>query len=409
MQIRLRVVACAGTVGAVKAHEPGSSGDVGHPCFTGAMYRILALEYEGRRVGRLIVGPFLPASLAAPPASLFAVDPAIAPDRAQALLGKMPRAKSETVTRIAAHLKSTLDLILFSGHKAHVTSKMHLASVREGYRQLEEKNARLQEAFDRLKELDRLKSNFLATVSHELRTPLTSITGYAQLLERRLRDRPDDSKEVEQLRIIREQSGRMRRLVEDLLDVSRIDRRSGVSVDPIAFDLVEELQAVVARTQRAHGEREVILEAPETLPIEADRDRIGQVLTNLADNAAKYSPDGGSIRITARRLGADVEVRVADRGVGIPDELRERVFDLFVQADGDASRRRFGGLGLGLYITRAIVDAHGGRVWAEPNREAGGGTVIVVRLPVQARRRRIGPEPSVPGEPPPFVVRRPSG
>jgi signal transduction histidine kinase len=269
--------------------------------------------------------------------------------------------------------------------------------------------ADLQEQVAREQEAQRVKDDFLSIVSHELRTPLTSITGYAQLLERRLRDRAEDSKEVEQLRVIREQSGRMRRLVEDLLDVSRIDRRSGVSVDPVAFDLMDELQAVVARTKRAHADREILLEAPESLPIEADRERIGQVLTNLADNAAKYSPDGGPIRIIARRAGNEVELRVADQGVGIPDELRERVFDLFVQADGDASRRRFGGLGLGLYITRAIVDAHGGRIWAEPNLEAGRGTVIVVRLPTQARRRLIGPEPPAPGEPPPFVLRRPGG
>ncbi|MDP9271141.1 MAG: ATP-binding protein [Chloroflexota bacterium] len=269
--------------------------------------------------------------------------------------------------------------------------------------------ADLQEQMAREQEAQRVKDDFLSIVSHELRTPLTSISGYAQLLERRLRDRPDGSKEVEQLRIIREQSGRMRRLVEDLLDVSRIDRRGGVGVEPVAFDLVEELQAVVARTRRAHGEREILLEAPETLPIEADRDRIGQVLTNLADNAAKYSPDGGAIRVVARADGNEVEVRVIDQGVGIPDDLRDRVFDLFVQADGDASRRRFGGLGLGLYITRAIVDAHGGRVWAEANRDAGAGTIVVVRLPIRARQRRIGPEPPPPGEPPPFVLRRPGG
>jgi signal transduction histidine kinase len=179
-----------------------------------------------------------------------------------------------------------------------------------------------------------------------------------------------------------------------------------VSVEPVRFDLVEELRAVIARSERARPERPVQLDAPESLPIEADRDRVGQVLTNLADNAAKYSPEGGPIRIMAFHDGKEVEIQVADEGVGIPDDLRERVFDLFVQADGDASRRRFGGLGLGLYITRAIVDAHGGRVWAEPNREAGRGTVVHVRLPVVARQRPALSQPSAPGEPPPFVVRR---
>ncbi len=148
--------ACTSTVSAAKARDPGATGDVVHACFTGAAYRIVALQYDGRRIGRLIVGPFLPSGVVEAPTSLLEVDPAIAKDRAQALLAKMPRAKAEAVTRIAAHLKAALDLILFSGHKAHVTSKMHLASVRESYRQLEDKTAKMQEAFDRLKELDRL-------------------------------------------------------------------------------------------------------------------------------------------------------------------------------------------------------------------------------------------------------------
>jgi len=266
--------------------------------------------------------------------------------------------------------------------------------------------ADLQEQVAREHEAQRVKDDFLSIVSHELRTPLTSITGYAQLLERRLRDHREESKELDQLRVIRDQSGRMRRLVEDLLDVSRIDRRGGVSIEPVRFDLVEELRAVVARAARARPERTFQLEAPDVLTVEADRDRVGQVLSNLADNAAKYSPEGGPIRIMAFRDGNEIEIRVSDEGVGIPDDLRERVFDLFVQADGDASRRRFGGLGLGLYITRAIVDAHGGRVWAEPNRESGRGTVVHVRLPLVALHKPAASEPSAPGEPPPFVLRR---
>ncbi len=266
----------------------------------------------------------------------------------------------------------------------------------------------LEEQVAREQEARRVKDDFLSIVSHELRTPLTSITGYAQLLERRLRDHTEDARELDQVRIIREQSGRMRRLVEDLLDVSRIDRRGGVSVETEPFDLSEELEAVAARTRRGFGERVVEVSAPDGLMIEADRDRIGQVLTNLADNAAKYSPPDEPIDISARRDGDEVEVRVVDRGVGIPDELRERVFDLFVQADGDATRRRVGGLGLGLYISRGIVEAHGGRIHAEANVAAGRGTVVVVRLPVKAQTTPAPPQPR-PGEPPPFVVRRGGG
>ncbi len=266
--------------------------------------------------------------------------------------------------------------------------------------------ADLQEQVVREQEARRVKDDFLSIVSHELRTPLTSITGYAQLLERRLRDHTEDARELEQVRIIREQSGRMRRLVEDLLDVSRIDRRGAVSVETEPFDLAAELEAVASRTRRAFGERVVMVSTPGELMIEADRDRIGQVLTNLADNAAKYSPPAEPIEISARRDGDAIEVRVADHGVGIPDDLRERVFDLFVQADGDATRRRFGGLGLGLYISRGIVDAHGGDIHAEPN--AGGGTVVVMRLPIKARNTPPQPQPR-PGEPPPFVMRRGGG
>src|SRR5918992_899610 len=234
--------------------------------------------------------------------------------------------------------------------------------------------ADLQEQMAREQQAQRIKDDFLSIVSHELRTPLTSIQGYAQLLEGRLRvEAAAESKEMAHLRVIRSQVGRMRRLVDDLLDVSRIDRRGGVSVEPIDFDLADEIRDAVARIRREHPERMVTINAPDSLAVHADRDRLAQVLSNLLENAVKYSPDGGPIDLVAERRGGEIEVRVSDTGVGIPAEHRENVFERFYQADGDAGRRRFGGLGLGLYISRAIIDAHGGRIWAAANTEAEGG------------------------------------
>ncbi len=262
--------------------------------------------------------------------------------------------------------------------------------------------ADLQEQVRREQRAQRIKDDFLSIVSHELRTPLTSIQGYAQLLEARLRD-SSGSKELSQMRVIRSQVMRMRRLVDDLLDVSRIDRRGGVSIEPEPLDLADEVREAAARTEREHPQRQVTVEAPETLPISADRDRIGQVLTNLLDNAVKYSPDGGPVTVQARETADGAQVSVLDTGIGISPEQAETVFDRFFQADEDAGRR-FGGLGLGLYITRAIVHAHGGEISAAPNAEAGRGTEIRFSLPRSARV----PEAFRPvtDAPPSFVTRR---
>jgi signal transduction histidine kinase len=255
----------------------------------------------------------------------------------------------------------------------------------------------------------RIKDDFLSIVSHELRTPLTSIQGYSQLLESRLTGALDpESKEMAHLRVIRSQVGRMRRLVDDLLDVSRIDRRGAVSIEPVDFDLTDEVREAAARIAREHADRPVEVRTSGTLPVRADRDRIAQVLANLLENAVKYSPDGGPIRITADGRGGEVEVTVSDTGIGISPEHRENVFERFYQADGDVGRRRFGGLGLGLYISRAIIDAHGGRIWSAANVEAGTGSVFGFRIPRTSMS--LAPPGAAPsGEYPEFVVRRRAG
>jgi len=153
-------------VAAVKRVDPGPKGEASYTCFTGAVYHIVSIRYDDRTLGRLVLGPFLPPSVKELPQSLTGIEPDLDRERVKDLLFRMPRAREETVRQIGRHLRGTLDLILFSGHKALLTSSVHLASVRESFRDLQDKNARLQEAYDRLKELDRLKSNFLATVSH---------------------------------------------------------------------------------------------------------------------------------------------------------------------------------------------------------------------------------------------------
>jgi signal transduction histidine kinase len=389
--------ACEATVAAVKARDAGDSGDVLHPCFTGAAYRVIALVYDGRRVGRLIIGPFLPATVTDVPATLAGVDPSVDRERAHALLQRMPRAKLETVTRIAAHLKASLDLILFSGHKAFVTSQMHLLSVRESYRQLEDKTARLQEAFDRLKELDRLKSNFLATVSHELRTPLTSIIGYSEMLTEGLAGELTPE-QLDFVKTIHAKGGHLLSLIMSLLDMSKLENGTmrismqSMRIEPVLAEVVSTLTP----TARKKGIRLQLDRGRALAELRGDPERLRQVFLNLVENAIKFTPSQGTVTLSGAmvedsELGeeeaglallaptrASVQVRVADTGIGIPARERAKVFDAFYQIDS-SSTREYGGTGLGLSIVKRLVDGHGGTISIESNEPRG--TVFVVRLP----------------------------
>ena len=390
--------ACASTVSAAKGMDPGPSGDSTLPCFTGAAYRIIGIEYEGRRIGRLVIGPFLPANVMDVPESLLKVDPGVEATTARSLLLKMPRAKAETVTRIATHLKAALDLILFSGHRALLTSHMHLASVKESYRELEDKNRKLQDAYDRLKELDRLKSNFLATVSHELRTPLTSIIGYSEMLAEGIAG-PLVGEQNEFVQTIHEKGEQLLSLIMGLLDLGKLESGT-MSVRARPTDLRKILDVVESTLAPAAQKKSVQLEvdvAPDVPEIRADAERLRQVFLNLVENAVKFTPKGGRVVLKARMLPSEngdgdeagfallaparapVEIRVSDTGIGIPARERARVFDPFYQVDS-SSTREYGGTGLGLSIVKRLVDAHGGKITIEDNEPRG--TVFVVVLPL---------------------------
>ncbi|NRA35569.1 MAG: HAMP domain-containing histidine kinase [Polyangiaceae bacterium] len=386
------------TVAAVKSADPGADGEAGVSCFTGAQYHVVAISYDGRRLGRMVLGPFLAASLKVLPDALQTVIPEGDDGKAKELLSKMSRARPETVSQIARHLKSTLDLILFSGHKALLTSNMHLASVRESFRELQDKNDKLQEAYDRLKELDRLKSNFLATVSHELRTPLTSIIGYSEMLSEGIAGDMTDE-QTEFVRTIHEKGEQLLELISSLLDLSKLEsgtlqmRRLEVNIGGVIKDVVATLTPTAIK-KNVRLKQEVGDDLPS---LSADGPRLRQVLVNLTENAIKFTPANGVVVVSAKATEMDsdgdgghvlfatmtaaVEMRVADSGIGIPDAEKTKIFDAFYQIDS-SSTREAQGTGLGLSIVKRLVDGHGGTVKVEDNQPEG--AVIVVTIPRKA-------------------------
>ena len=390
-------LACSRTVGEVRALVPSSTGEI-HACFTGAVYRVGQIEYDRRAIGRFVLGPYLPSEVEEVPKSLLVIDPGVDPERARQALAEMPRVRRETTEKICRHLTGVLDLILFSGHRAYLTSEMHLASVRESYRELAEKAQNLQHAYDRLQELDRLKSNFLATVSHELRTPLTSVIGYSEMLGSGIAG-PLNEEQTQFVDTIRGKSDQLLALITSLLDLSKLEQgKLSLALEPVdTAGLLGEIASTLAPTAQKRDVRVVVDCPPGTPKLRADPVRIRQVVLNLADNAMKFSPAGGEVRLRARVVEVApsdgeggigmvllslprraLEIAVSDTGIGIAPEEQQKIFDPFYQVDG-SSTRQHGGAGLGLSIVKRLVDAHEGtvRVESAPDR----GTTFFVTLP----------------------------
>ena len=220
-------------------------------------------------------------------------------------------------------------------------------------------------------DLDRMKSEFIGAVSHELRTPLHSIRGFNKLmLEGKVTD-PQVQQEF--LTIAVKQSEHLNSLINDLIDVSSLEAgQFSVRKDPVP-DLAELIHGMAQECFSLALEKNIAIveEVTESLPaVEADRSRLGQVLLNLLNNAIKFSDDDGKVMITAAPEGDQVLFQVRDFGIGIPQEAIPCLFDRFYRVD-NSSTRNTGGSGLGLYISRQIVEAHGGRIWAESQPDQG--------------------------------------
>jgi CheY-like chemotaxis protein/anti-sigma regulatory factor (Ser/Thr protein kinase) len=230
------------------------------------------------------------------------------------------------------------------------------------------------------KELDHERSEFLTVAAHELRTPLTPLSMYLQGIERRLSR--GAAIEPELVAKARKQVGRLSRLVEDLLDVSRLESgRLSLSRDAVAID--ELVAEVVADFRAASPQHEILLRRPsQGLRAIGDRERLEQVVVNLVQNAIKYSPQGGRVEVSVDRAGSRARVEVTDHGIGIPKEEQKHVFERFFRAH-NAATRNYGGLGIGLYVSNEIVERHGGAF--EVSSEPGKGATFAFTLPLDER------------------------
>jgi signal transduction histidine kinase/ActR/RegA family two-component response regulator len=250
----------------------------------------------------------------------------------------------------------------------------------------------LQQQADALREVDRRKNEFLATLGHELRNPLAPLWNCARVLE--MHELTDPAL-VQTRNIIRRQVQQLARLVDDLLDISRIAqgrielRREHVD---LASVVAQAAQTSAAHVKARHHQFEVSLPAAP-IWLEADPVRVVQIIVNLLNNAAKYTEPGGVIWLTAEGEGSDAVIRVRDTGIGIPPEMLPHVFDLFTQVEWETDRSQ-GGLGIGLALVRRLVELHGGTISAR-SAGRGKGSEFVVRLPALP-----APPPRALGTPP---------
>jgi signal transduction histidine kinase len=251
-----------------------------------------------------------------------------------------------------------------------------LESERHAAEALAEQNARLLE-------LDRMKDQFVSSVSHELRTPLTSMVGYLELLlDEDEVGELDDEERRRFLEIVNRSCLRLNRLVDDILFVARVDA-GRLSLEREAVDLGA-LAAASVETARAAATAKGVdlrLSREDDLPqLDADPLRLTQMLDNLISNAVKFTPEGGTVTVTAAPTGAGVRLEIADTGVGIPADEVGRLFDRFFRASTSAVAQ---GTGLGLSIVKSIVDVHGGTIRVESTE--GAGTTFAVDLPAHAQ------------------------
>jgi signal transduction histidine kinase len=300
------------------------------------------------------------------PVLMFTADPA---SMAEARAGKTARSRAAGYTGV---IDKPFLVVEFLATLRHAVEGPHATWPSDG-------KGIASEAISVFPELDGPASadwgiaDFFSMAVHELRTPLTAIDGHAQLAQRFLTK--DPARAADSLARIREQSKRMSRLIADLLDRARVSV-GALSLEVVTFDLG--VATAITIGLHEHGEvPRITFTTQAPLRIQGDPDRIAQILANLLDNASRYSAPGSPIGVALTVVGNEAQIRVMDRGVGVPEDERDRIFAPFYRT---SRTREIPGTGLGLHISQRIAEQHHGRLWLESTSETG--SVFVLALPM---------------------------
>jgi len=354
-----------------------------HLCFSGLSYSITSLIIEDQTIGYLALGPYLK----------------IQPGYNANQQISYPKAFEEEIALLMLQSSADiLNIIMDLAIKVSVTTHMQFLTMEENYRNLLEKNKELTEIKIKLEELDRLKSNLLSTISHELRTPLTSIIGYSDMLLGQIGGTL--TKEQERfVKTINEKGGVLLSMINKILDVA--------SIEAARFEMAKErvnasglVRLAIEKIRNESPRVDVKIEfasEDENLTILGDPTTLEKAIYHLIDNAMKFSPPGGLVQVQIRRVNPEVEdsqsrgfvilaptlkaieIMVRDFGPGIPEGLKEKIFEPFFQAD-DSATRSYGGLGLGLALVKQYLWANKGSIKVESSE--GGGATFLIRLPL---------------------------
>ena len=256
------------------------------------------------------------------------------------------------------------------------------AVVTKGPREVQELARAFNEMNNRVQTSQRSQREFVANVSHELKTPLTSVQGFAQAILDGTAGTPEAQKQAAQ--VIYDESGRMHRMVLDLLDLARLDA-GNIDLQLGSVDLKGLLDSITAKfaPQASAAQVSIHVQASGLPPITGDGDRLAQVFTNLLENALKFTSPGGHITLQAIPVKDGVQVEVTDTGTGIPPEARPHIFERFYQADPSRQGGKHHGAGLGLTIVKEIVEAHGGKISVQS--QPGAGSTFTITLPLHSQ------------------------